>query len=233
VAAAFWPKKAIYGHRGRIRPRMATLSMAAAVPRMVPAALFEFHRLPNVSHTHLQPVIADECQREHDSTVRARVSDTASPRCRLLHDLDLSKGTPARMVEVVRSDARRIMVGNADKIWYQFLAIVDTALTYTVKYPHVNSLMWNPATKTPASFQVELKSLDTGSTVRITLAKMPRGSWRYYVWDCINKKAVYWGSNSTALPLQMTASGPPSGVYPNQKNGEARIKICSSLPCSC
>jgi hypothetical protein len=25
VAAAFWPKKAIYGHRGRIRPRMATL----------------------------------------------------------------------------------------------------------------------------------------------------------------------------------------------------------------
>jgi hypothetical protein len=25
VAAAFWPKKAIYGHRGRVRPRMATL----------------------------------------------------------------------------------------------------------------------------------------------------------------------------------------------------------------
>jgi hypothetical protein len=178
----------------------------------------------------LQPRTA----RDHTEHASGSPTLTHRPPRRLLHDLDTSPGTPTRIIEVVRSDAPRIVIDNGLKrIWYEFLAIVDTKVTYTVNYRNKNSLMWDRATKAPASFQVELKELDPRSTVRITLAKLPKGSWKYYVWDCINKKAVYWGSKSTALPLQMTASGRPSGVYPNQKYGEARVKVCSSLPCTC
>jgi hypothetical protein len=54
VAAAFWPKKAIYGHRGRVRPRMATLAMHVMVGSCAPDMCGAMAQLSLFSH-HCYP----------------------------------------------------------------------------------------------------------------------------------------------------------------------------------